>query len=164
MPKSHLLVFPAREVGLSQHLDTVRRHKARYTNIRHDPQGKGLKGNGLIEVSVSRNKTLNTLRKIIPTGRKRGGEGKGRRDRKYKQENKESGPFGEWITNPFMDATERKEISFWGEVRGSQTSAKKRQNQVSLCGPVHTALGLAAQQSHWAWAHCSSGSESIHVQ
>ena len=33
----HLLVFPAKEVGLSQHLDRVRRHKARYTNIRHDP-------------------------------------------------------------------------------------------------------------------------------
>lgn len=161
MPESHLLVFPAREVGLSQHLDRVRRHKARYTNIRHDPQGKGLKGNGLIEVSVSKNKTLNTGKSFLLEGK---GEGKGRRDRKYKQENKESGPFGEWITNPFMDTTERKEISFWREVRGSQTSAQKRQNQVSLCGPVHTALGLATQQSHWAWAHCSSGSESIHVQ
>ena len=84
---------------------------------------KGLKGNGLIEVSVSKNKTLNTGKSFLLEGK---GEGKGRRDRKYKQENKESGPFGEWITNPFMDTTERKEISFWREVRGSQTSAQKR--------------------------------------
>ena len=37
LPESHLLVFPAWVIGLSQHYDRVRRHKARYTNIGHNP-------------------------------------------------------------------------------------------------------------------------------